>query len=205
MKKHNRFKGDLTGRRFTKWVVQIRDFEIHKDKGIHWICKCDCGVVRAVTQRTLLTGKSKSCGCLSVTVHGFTSRKRNRHPIYNSWMCMRRRCLDPKNIEYKNYGGRGITFCARWNDFSLFLKDMGATWERGRTLNRIDNNGNYCPENCNWATKLEQSHNTRSNVFLTFNGESKCLNQWARDLGVGVNVFYGRYIRGYPLDKLLSK
>lgn len=117
-------------------------------------------------------------------------------PTWSSWRSMRKRCLDPNTNVYKNYGGRGINICDRWSVFANFLQDMGERPE-GTTLDRIDNNGNYCPENCRWATLTEQCRNRRNNAWVTLNGETLCVTEWAELLGVKVSTLKERIRRGH--------
>jgi hypothetical protein len=128
-------------------------------------CECECGAVRVVWAVNLKTGHTQSCGCLPaglnrarLTTHGLT-----RHPLYKTWCAMLRRCHSPTDASYRNYGGRGIEVCDRWHDFERFLADMG---ERppGLTLDRVDNDGNYEPANCRWATPAAQARNRRTPV-----------------------------------------
>lgn len=107
---------------------------------------------------------------------------------YQSWLAMRRRCYDKKFKSYKNYGGRGITVCDEWQTFEGFYKNMGDK-PKGKTVGRIDNNQNYCKENCRWETPMQQANNTRHNVFLTYKGETKTVAEWARALGVDYEKF----------------
>lgn len=122
--------------------------------------------------------------------HGH-SRRGAITKTYRAWRYMIQRCERPKNPVYKYYGGRGITICPEWHRFDNFLADMGCA-PVGRSLDRIDNNGPYCKANCRWATCREQSANTRRNRYITFNGETRCLAEWARVLKVNVNTFWSR-------------
>lgn len=122
--------------------------------------------------------------------HNHTT-KTTATPTYKSWHMMKQRCSNPNNKQYKDYGGRGILLCERWVDFSNFLADMGERPEN-MTLDRIDNNGNYEPSNCRWATRKQQQRNMRTNTIWTHNGISKCVTEWAEDLGCEPHTLFER-------------
>lgn len=145
----------------------------------HWLCKCDCGGENIVRGSDLTTGNTKSCGC-NQEHHGL------RHiPEYNVWATMIRRCCNPRNTRFKDYGGRGITVCDRWqHSFSSFYADMGQRPTSKHSIDRIDNDLGYSPENCRWATREEQGRNRRINRFITHNGETQCLQEWANRIGI---------------------
>jgi hypothetical protein len=152
---------DLSGRAFGRFVVLERDAS--RTSRPFWLCKCECGAVKSVAAVELKAGKTKSCGCFdadrkkTATVkHGF-----NRTPTYVSWCAMWARCTNPKLRSFKHYGGRGITVCVRWADFSAFLVDMGER-PANTSIDRIDVNGNYEPDNCRWATASTQRRNQRA-------------------------------------------
>jgi len=160
---------DLIGQRFGKLVV-ISFHGLNKQNKSMWECICDCGKHKVIRGSLLRYGTSQSCGCLrtkSVTKHGLWGS-----PTYSSWHGMKQRCANPNRDVYKDYGGRGITMCERWNKFEKFLEDMGEC-PKGLTLDRIDNNGNYEPGNCRWVSMLEQTYNRRKNNTLTIDETKK--------------------------------
>jgi len=138
-------------------------------------CLCDCGK-EIIVRTSNLTKGYKSCGCVSKT-HGL-----KKHALYNTWNSMMQRCYNAKNPAYENYGGRGITVCKEWHDIVVFLKDMGGRTE-DLSLERIDNNGNYKPNNCKWATRRQQANNRKSSRFLEYKGERLTIAQWGRRTG----------------------
>lgn len=156
-----------------------------------WVCQCECGdpeynPISAPTQ-SLRSGNTKSCGCLS------RKHLMSKHPLHLRWCNMIRRCHDPNNPVYNRYGGRGITVCDRWREnFANFYADMGEPPTEKHSLDRINNDLGYSPENCRWATPREQNRNTRANRFLTWNEETKTLADWGEDprlVALGIDAF----------------
>lgn len=143
-----------------------------------------------------MDGRGLSC------VHGHT-KGGTPSATYVTWMNMRDRCLNPRATKYKDYGGRGICICDRWNSFANFLKDMGERPDE-MTLDRFDNDENYDLCNCRWATPTEQARNRKSNRVLCLNGEKHILTEWAEILGVNRHMLYSRLRRGWSVERTLT-
>lgn len=180
-----------------------------KPPGGMWLCECDCGKQVTVLGAAIRSGNTKSCGCQKIestirrnTTHGMAARgKENRSPIYTIWCGMKSRCTRENYHSYHRYGGRGIKVCERWNDFAAFEADMIETWKPGLEIDRKDNDGDYCKDNCRWATRQEQSGNRSSNRFFTFNGETKTIAEWGRRYGSHV---VHRLYAGWPFEEAIS-
>jgi hypothetical protein len=168
-----------------------------------WHCRCECGNVRIVSGGHLKSGHTQSCGCWRRDINSLVHRKHGmRHtPEFETWAGMRQRCGNPNDADYKNYGARGITICDRWSSFECFLEDMGVKPSPKHSIDRRDNNGNYEPGNCFWATKKQQSRNTRRNRFYTMNGETLCIADWAERAGVDQVFLAGRLDRGWDIRR----
>jgi hypothetical protein len=184
---------DLVGQRFGRLVVLARTLK--QGKHTMWYCECDCGNMTKVSLINLIIGHTKSCGCFqqeSRIDHGLS-----KHPLNKVWISAKGRCNNPKNKEYKNYGGRGIVFSDEWVDFKVFYDwSIAHGYREGLELDRVNNDGPYSPENCRWATREQQCNNTRSNRLLTFNGVTKNFTQWAKEQEVKVTTVYARISRG---------
>lgn len=171
------------------------------------VCKCDCGTIRTIRIKSLKKGDTKSCGCFARE----TRRKRklthgrSKTYLYFVWRNMINRCKWEKSNSYKDYGGRGITICKRWGNFENFLKDMGDRPTTKHTLDRIDNNGDYSPENCRWATRKEQMNNTRRSRFLTFQGETHTVDEWSEITGIKYSTLAMRLKKDWPIDLVFKK
>lgn len=179
-----------------------------------WLC--ECGSVKTMYTNNVTSGKTRSCGCMraklvSIALRGASRDKvtGERLPEYGIWKGIRKRCNNPNDGSYSKYGGRGITVCPRWDDFSKFMEDMGSRPSKMHSIERIDVNGDYEPSNCRWATYIEQANNKTNNVLVHAYGRSMTVAQWARELGVDYNRFqyrtkkYGgtEAIRHFRLEK----
>lgn len=168
-----------------------------------YICVCSCGTFTTATANLLHNKHKQSCGCLrrdkpNGITHGLSKTRE-----YHIWAEMKKRCTNPSQKTFSYYGGRGITFCERWKSFENFLHDLGPCPD-GFTLDRIDPNGNYEPNNCRWASRKDQSRNRRSNRFIVFNNETHCLAEWAEIKGITRECLKQRLKRNWPLDKALG-
>jgi hypothetical protein len=180
---------------------------IHKDSSsskAYWMCVCECGTYKSIAQNNLRAGKSTSCGCfmreqvsISRTSHG-----RSRDPIYEIFKGLLARCLNENHHAYNSYGGRGITVCDRWhrdtpNAFENFLEDMGERPSNKHSIDRINNDGDYSPGNCQWANSTAQANNRSSNRNLTYKGSTCTIAQWSLKLGVNAGTISVRKQRGW--------
>ena len=189
---------DLTGQKFGKLMV-LKRTGTSKDGQAVWECECECGNRSYVDGKSLRTGNTKTCGCS----RSLPRPQRIKHGkcgtrLYRIWGNMLHRCYGTNDIEkYSYYGGRGIRVCDDWRDFSNFMNwANSAGYNDNLTIDRIDVNGNYCPENCQWATVKAQCANRRSNHFVKENGELHTVTDWAKKLGVSHSTIIKRLKKG---------
>lgn len=185
---------DLIGQKFGHLTAQAA---VRARRGRAWLCMCDCGSSVIVVTRDLRSGNTRSCGCRE----GFRSHGHSNTRTHDIWVAMRGRCNNQRSASYRHYGGRGIQVCARWDSYENFLADMGVA-PAGLSLEREDNDGNYEPGNCRWATRKEQMRNTRANRRITFRGETRLLVEWAEHFGIGRRVLRARLQRRSEDDVL---
>lgn len=196
---------DLTGERFGRLiVVQKTDFRIGKAKKVVWECACDCGNVCYVPTDKLTSGHTSSCGCYAKEIAGDAHRKHGKQNsrIYNIWCKMKMRCNNPTDSAYKDYGGRGIKLCEEWHDFVPFYKwAMENGYKENLTIDRIDNNQGYSPDNCRWATTKEQNRNKRNNRYITAQGQTHILEDWSALTGISKKTIHQRLKRGWSEER----
>ncbi len=179
-----------------------------------WKLRCHCGVEFTARANNVLTGGTSSCGCVRRRSAAETGRRCNtthgacKTPEYQTWDSMKDRCLNSTVRQYRNYGGRGIKVCERWlgeNGFRNFLADMGPRPSDKHSLDRINNDGDYEPGNCRWATWTEQSNNRCNNRRVTYQGREQSAAEWAREMGLPPRVVQGRLIRGWSVEDALTR
>jgi hypothetical protein len=195
------------GRVFGRWTLVQNVPPAAGSKTRRWLCRCACGTERAVLYTTLTSGSSVSCGCYhrEVVARMKTTHGLSRRPEFNQWNHMRQRCGNPSDDRFSDYGGRGITVCERWlNSFEHFLADMGPRPSPKHSIDRIDNNGNYEPGNCRWATHLEQAQNTRTVLLVSALGLTLSVREWARRAGIHPSTLAYRIRSGWPIEAAVT-
>lgn len=215
------FLKDETGNRYGRLVV-IKRVCNSKSRSAKWLCRCDCGNETTPNGFQLRNGQTKSCGCLRKELaskriiktmadgirrkpykeYKYKTHRMSNSPEYLSWSSMKERCSNPNVISYKNYGARGIIVCDSWmKSFNNFYKDMGGR-PTGASLDRIDNNGNYCSDNCKWSSKKQQQNNRRSNNLIKYNGKEHTLMEWSEMLGIKYGTLSSRIVRLHWTPKM---
>jgi hypothetical protein len=172
----------------------------------YWYCRCDCGVEREVREQNLKAGKCNSCGCEVGKTASVFHRKHGGAGTteYKSWWMMLSRCYNKANKKYKYYGGRGITVCDGWrNSFENFLGDMGPKPSKNHTIDRFHNDGNYEPNNCRWATAMQQNSNRRTVVMIALEEEMVCLSEFCRRLNLVYPTTLRRIHTGWTVEEVL--
>lgn len=171
-----------------------------------WQCQCDCGATKVLQASTFTWGGTVSCGCYArestkarSTTHGLTGT-----PLYSVWLGMIGRTTYASDPTYARYGGRGIRVCERWRTFANFFADMSPTYEKGLSIDRIDNDGNYEPGNCRWATDREQQRNKGNNHVIEWRGEARVLADWVDVTGIHESTIRRRLERGWSVERALT-
>jgi hypothetical protein len=202
---------DITGQRFGR-LTAVAPAGSSGREGVLWGCLCDCSASLNVTAKKLRSGNTKSCGCLvrdttvarnkTASTHGHTVSRRPT-ATFTTWVNMIQRCTNPEHNSFKDYGGRGIEVCLRWQDFQNFLDDMGVK-PSGTQIERNDNNQGYNTENCEWVTPLANSNNRRTSRKLTAHGETKGIKAWAKELGTSHAAIAYRLKTGWTVEEALN-
>lgn len=197
---------DLTGQRFGRLVAIKRATNIKKRT--MWECKCDCGRTKVVDAHSLRLGHTKSCGCLGLEMleKGRTKHGLYKTKLYGHFEKMIDRCENKNHNNYKNYGGRGIAICDEWrHNFKAFYDwSMTNGFREGLSIDRIDNDKGYSPDNCRWATQKEQMNNIRNNRRITYSGKTHTLSEWSEITGIGKSCLNSRIQDGWETDELLT-
>ena len=179
-----RLPQDMIGQRFGRLKVVAY---AGKSYDHLWECECDCGNTKVIAGYNMRAGNTSSCGCYrneQASKANSTHQLRDKYPLtYTSWKSLRKRCNSKNATGFHLWGGRGITYADRWDSFPNFLADMGPRPSKEYSIDRVDNNLGYTPENCRWATRKQQCRNTRRNHLVTFDGKTKTLAEWAETLG----------------------
>ncbi len=199
---------NLEGQKLGRWTVLKM---VDGSYPIRFLCRCECGKQKEVVSQQLRNGGSTSCGCRRSevttkrnTTHGQACRNKQT-PNYITWAHFMARCLDPKHPRFKDYGERGITVCEEWKVFENFDREMGIRPNESDTLERIDNSKGYCKSNCKWASKKEQALNRRSTRWITYDGITLCVADWAKRLGISRSTLRQRLdYMGWSVEKALT-
>lgn len=198
---HN-FK-DLTGQTFGL-LTALSLSKTRKGYGAYWLCRCECGNEKVILGKCLNRGTTKTCGCRPTGLRHGHARRSSQTSVHRCWVNMIQRCTNPKWPKWEHYGGRGISVCEHWLAFENFYADMGDPPSAKHSIDRRDNNGNYEPGNCRWATKREQCSNQRRNHNVTFGGRTQAVIQWAREFGVNPDTLRHRLKKGWDIGLALS-
>lgn len=198
---------DLAGQKFCRLTVLYRLYNNHKSD-VYWLCLCDCGNLTEVRGAALKNEHTKSCGCLnrcSDSKQNNVKHNLSGTRLYNIYRSMKARCYNSKHVHYKDYGGRGIKICQEWLDDNKTFFDwaMNNGYQESLTIDRIGNDKGYSPDNCRWRTMKEQQRNRRDNVYLTYNGETKSIKQWSKDLNVNIRTLYTRKFKKWSVHDIL--
>lgn len=196
---------NLAGQTFYQLIVLGRIPTANGDS--YYVCNCTCGQRAIVKGSFLVAGVTKSCGCRRIdalVAHRRTHGMR-KTPTYKAWCGMKERCTGQGRKDYSRYGGRGIAVCERWlHSFENFFADMGERPSKGHSIDRIDVNGNYSPENCRWATASEQQNNTRRNRVIAYNGVTQTLHHWSVATGIKQGTIWKRLKDGWSVEEALT-
>ena len=202
---------DLTGKRFGRLVV-VSESSPHYSKGgskqRQWNCLCDCGKEIITTTQNLRKGDTKSCECLKIemNINNATTHGDSKSKLYSVWKAMRKRCKNTHNSDYKYYGGKGIKVCNEWDtDFESFKSwSLCNGYNPELTIDRIDLNKDYCPDNCRWVDFKTQCNNRSTNTRYTYDGETHTIAEWSEITGINYSTLYHRIKQGKTINEVLT-
>lgn len=199
---------DIVGQKFGRWLVLSREPEKRVRKCVAYLCRCDCGTEKLMAGSEIKNGVIRSCGCLTreaTSRRSITHGGSKRNPrLFNIWLGMVRRCTNPSDAAYRNYGGRGIAVCERWMDVNAFIDDNEDLARPHLTLDRRNNDGPYSPDNCRWATRKEQGENRRTTMLVTYKREQKPLADWAVQFGIPKATLRYRLQNGWSMARAIQ-
>lgn len=196
---------DLEGMRFGRLSVIGKTRS--KSGRVAWLCKCDCGNESAPLTTDLTSGRTQSCGCLHRENVGNVFRKHGQYGtrLYKIWSNMIQRCTNPNHNYYSLYGAKGIAVCDAWMQFDAFYEwAVKSGYADSLSIDRIDNDKGYSPDNCRWATPQEQTDNRRCSIYVSFNGERKTLKEWSNETGIAYKNLLWRMRHGWTIEKALT-
>lgn len=199
---------DLTGQKFNR-LLAIERFKKPNRSEYYYKCVCDCGNITIVSGNALRKGKTKSCGCYmkKLASEMFSTHRKSSTVLYKRWSGIKERCYSPNSTKYYRYGARGIKMCDEWkNDFIKFYDwSINNGFSENLTIDRIDVNGDYCPENCKWSNNIEQANNKTNSRFITYKGKTQTVAQWSRETGVAYDNIIARLRLGWDVDSIFTK
>lgn len=210
-------KHNIIGKKFGRLAVISLDHKVQRYKASgqkggyreFYNCLCDCGNTCIVEKWQIISGNTKSCGCYRIDkAHSaFSKHNLTNHRLYNTWCKIKGRCYNTLDAAYNNYGGRGITMCKEWkNDFKAFYDwSMANGYKEDLTIDRIDVNGDYEPNNCRWATLKEQANNKRDNFNVTIYNRTQTLSEWCEEKGLNYTTVLGRIQNGWTIEDAFTK
>ena len=198
---------NLVGKKFGK--LTVLEFLGKTGHNNYWLCECECGTKKRVSEYKLTSGLTKSCGCYRKDLLSRRNKKhglKNQNPrLYRIWLSMRNRCNNPNATKYFRYGARGIRICDEWNDYSNFYGwAIGNGYSSDLSIDRKDNDGNYTPENCQWTSSKEQARNRSTNRFLAVNGITKLIVEWAEITGLSDSTIRKRLSQGFSPEEAIK-
>lgn len=198
----------MSGKRIGK--LTVIQYAETRNKQAYWLCKCDCGNKIIARGNHLRNGNVKSCGCLRIEENKIRAKHNlSRSDLYNTYHSMRKRCYLKTNASYSRYGGRGIKMCDEWLNSetgfeSFYVWALSSGYKKGKSIERIDVNKNYCPENCTWADAKQQANNLTTTPHITYNNETHTPSEWQEICGIPRQTILSRYKKGWSAEKIFD-